>query len=140
VVSLVAHYDNSAANPKNPNNPPKQVTFGEQTTNEMCFAFFSYTFDGEHDANKSPDQSDMQLGRDPLTPKQIFEHFDLNHDGYLEENELVDFFRFVDEVQDIGEKRTPEARANLVETYLAKTQKGKLTLDEFSKMLSMVGR
>src|SRR5262249_54239136 len=38
-LDLVAHYDNSSANPHNPNNPPKRVTFGEQTTDEMCFAF-----------------------------------------------------------------------------------------------------
>jgi len=140
VVSLVAHYDNSSANPKNPNNPPKQVTFGEQTTNEMCFAFFSYTFDGEHDANKSPEQGDMELGRDKLTAEQIFKHFDLDNDGYLEENELVEFFRFVDSVDDTGDKRTPEQRAKLVEAFVAKTQKGKLTLEEFKKLLAMGGR
>jgi hypothetical protein len=28
-------FDNSAANPTNPSQPPKRVTFGEQTTNEM---------------------------------------------------------------------------------------------------------
>ena len=33
-------YDNAAAkNPHNPSNPPKLVTFGEQTFNEMCFVF-----------------------------------------------------------------------------------------------------
>jgi mono/diheme cytochrome c family protein len=32
-------YDNSADNPRNPSNPPKRVTFGEQTTNEMAFLF-----------------------------------------------------------------------------------------------------
>jgi peroxiredoxin len=40
-----AFYDNSAANPNNPNNPPKMVTFGEQTTNEMCFGFIGATTD-----------------------------------------------------------------------------------------------
>jgi hypothetical protein len=37
-TKLSAHwtYDNSAANPANPNVPPKRVTFGEQTTNEMA--------------------------------------------------------------------------------------------------------
>jgi peroxiredoxin/mono/diheme cytochrome c family protein len=40
-----AHYDNSAKNPKNPNNPPKLVHFGEQTTDEMCFVFFGATSD-----------------------------------------------------------------------------------------------
>lgn len=34
-----AHYDNSASNPNNPFNPPRRVTFGEQTFNEMCFVF-----------------------------------------------------------------------------------------------------
>ena len=31
-----AWYDNSAGNPKNPNNPPRRVTWGEETTDEMC--------------------------------------------------------------------------------------------------------
>lgn len=35
-----AVYDNSAKNPMNPFNPPRIVTFGEQTFNEMCFVFF----------------------------------------------------------------------------------------------------
>jgi peroxiredoxin len=34
-----AVYDNSSKNPMNPSNPPRLVTFGEQTTNEMCFVF-----------------------------------------------------------------------------------------------------
>ena len=29
-------YDNSAENPRNPNRPPKLVTWGEQSTDEMC--------------------------------------------------------------------------------------------------------
>jgi peroxiredoxin/mono/diheme cytochrome c family protein len=38
-----AVYDNSANNPLNPFSPPKRVTFGEQTTNEMCFVFLGGT-------------------------------------------------------------------------------------------------
>ncbi len=45
-VDLWARYDNSKENPKNPQDPPKRVTFGEQTTNEMCFAFLQLTVDG----------------------------------------------------------------------------------------------
>lgn len=37
-ILLTAIYDNSAANSKNPNNPPRDVRFGEQTTDEMCVA------------------------------------------------------------------------------------------------------
>ena len=36
----VAIYDNSSSNPHNPNHPPRDVTLGEQTTDEMCFVFF----------------------------------------------------------------------------------------------------
>ena len=35
VVSMRFHYDNSAANPRNPSSPPKRVTGGNQSTDEM---------------------------------------------------------------------------------------------------------
>lgn len=44
-LDLVAYYDNTSANPLNPNNPPRRVTFGEQTTDEMCFAFIDFVLD-----------------------------------------------------------------------------------------------
>jgi hypothetical protein len=42
-LDLVAHYDNSAKNPYNPRNPPQLVTWGEETTDEMCIAFLQVT-------------------------------------------------------------------------------------------------
>jgi len=36
VVSMHYHYDNSAANPRNPNHPPKRVRGGNQATDEMA--------------------------------------------------------------------------------------------------------
>jgi hypothetical protein len=42
VVHLEATFDNSAENPNNPNDPPRDVTWGEQTTDEMCIAFLQY--------------------------------------------------------------------------------------------------
>ncbi|MEO8027672.1 MAG: ascorbate-dependent monooxygenase [Bryobacteraceae bacterium] len=39
---VTAVYDNSTANPKNPSNPPKPVSWGEATTDEMCIAFIQY--------------------------------------------------------------------------------------------------
>lgn len=44
-ISLSAYYDNSASNPRNPNNPPKPVSWGEATTDEMCIAFLGVTVD-----------------------------------------------------------------------------------------------
>jgi hypothetical protein len=44
-LSLSAWYDNSSTNPRNPNNPPKTVTWGEGTTDEMCIAFVGVTIE-----------------------------------------------------------------------------------------------
>ena len=38
-----AAYDNSAKNALNPFNPPRRITWGEQTTNEMCYVFLGGT-------------------------------------------------------------------------------------------------
>ena len=48
-VTLTATYDNSTANPRNPNSPPKPVTWGEATTDEMCIGFLGFTADNEDD-------------------------------------------------------------------------------------------
>jgi mono/diheme cytochrome c family protein len=48
VISIEARYDNSAANPQNPNRPPREVNLGEQTTDEMCTAYVGLTLDEEH--------------------------------------------------------------------------------------------
>ncbi|MBX3119516.1 MAG: hypothetical protein KF784_10650 [Fimbriimonadaceae bacterium] len=42
-----AVYDNSASNPRNPNDPPKEVRWGEETTDEMFLLIAAYTVDGE---------------------------------------------------------------------------------------------
>ena len=69
-VGLTAVYDNSNGNPVNPNKPPKLVTWGEQTTDEMCLAFVWYTIDSEHITQGKPvsDLLDMigGLGRGGL--------------------------------------------------------------------------
>lgn len=44
-ITLVAKYDNTASNPNQPNQPPREVRYGEQTTDEMCFLFMGLTRD-----------------------------------------------------------------------------------------------
>jgi peroxiredoxin len=44
-IKVEARYDNSSNNPNNPSNPPKNVRWGEQTTDEMCIAFVAFTID-----------------------------------------------------------------------------------------------
>jgi len=41
-VHIDAHYDNSTENLRNPNTPPKDVRYGEASTDEMCLALFGY--------------------------------------------------------------------------------------------------
>ena len=41
-IDLIAHYDNSSSNPRNPD-PTKTVTFGEASTAEMMFGMFEFT-------------------------------------------------------------------------------------------------
>jgi hypothetical protein len=47
-LEMVAYYDNSETNPRNPHHPPKDLAWGEQTTDEMCIAFLGLTRDAEH--------------------------------------------------------------------------------------------
>jgi hypothetical protein len=53
-LEMLAHFDNSASNPVNPNKPPAVVTWGEETTNEMCIGFLQLTRDDEHLGNRPP--------------------------------------------------------------------------------------
>ena len=48
LYKLKCTYNNSESNPRNPNNPIKQVTWGEGTEDEMCLAFVGVTFDNEN--------------------------------------------------------------------------------------------
>jgi len=47
-INVLAHYDNSSANPANPSFPPQDVTYGEHTTDEMCLALLWFTLDAEN--------------------------------------------------------------------------------------------
>lgn len=46
VLKAIAHYDNSAGNPRNPD-PEKSVNFGLQTFEEMMFGFVDVVYDDE---------------------------------------------------------------------------------------------
>jgi hypothetical protein len=53
-IELTAYYDNSLNNPRNPNNPPMDVGWGERTTDEMCLAFLSVKSPGDPSVNTVP--------------------------------------------------------------------------------------
>ena len=41
-LEMEAHFDNTAENPANPHSPPKVVSWGDQTTDEMCIGIFEF--------------------------------------------------------------------------------------------------
>jgi len=49
VISMRYHYDNSAANPRNPNQPPKRVRGGNQATDEMAHLWLQVLPRGDRD-------------------------------------------------------------------------------------------
>jgi hypothetical protein len=53
-IEMLAHFDNSKDNPRNPSNPPVEVHWGESTTDEMCIGFLQLTRDDEHLHNRPP--------------------------------------------------------------------------------------
>lgn len=44
-IQVEAVYDNSTNNPNQPNNPPRDVTWGEQTTDEMFLLVCGFALD-----------------------------------------------------------------------------------------------
>ena len=108
---LIAHYiyDNSARNPSNPD-PKINVTWGEQSFQEMLFTSLSFrwaeetaqhrvNFDGEMNGNRlmgmMDDDLDGKLQKAELKGKtggQLLKYFDVldkNHDGALDKSELA---------------------------------------------------
>ena len=116
-IDLAYTFDNSAANPRNPSNPPKEVSFGEQTTDEMAVAFLGVILPAPADV--APFQRDMRLmaldnliastgdvsrlrgrvpGMNAARLQQLMTTFDKNADGKLDAEErgaLIDYLRGV---------------------------------------------
>ena len=142
-LDLVAHYDNSSDNPHNPNNPPKKVVFGEQTTNEMCFAFFSYTIDSEHITKgiygKSGERMIAEQEHSMLD--RIFDNFDVNHDGFLDVDEMTKAIVYFQAAEPSNGKtpEDPAKSAKLAIAFYGKEQKGKLSRSEFNKLAKSHG-
>ena len=116
-VDMAYTFDNSDANPRNPSHPAREVTFGEQTTDEMAVAFLGVVLPTPADV--APFQRDMRLmaidnliastgdvsrlrgrvpGMNAARLQQLMTTFDKNGDGKLDDEEraaLIEFLRGV---------------------------------------------
>ena len=79
IVETVAHYDNSAGNPRNPNSPPRDVKYGFEMFDEMSVAYLGVVKQGQ-DLTQAGQKDDLfailvdqhrrnQI-RDELTPSR----------------------------------------------------------------------
>ncbi len=135
-LNLVAHYDNSTANIHNPNNPPKRVTFGEQTTDEMCFAFFNYTVDAEHlTKGKASSAEDLDSDSVQGIVDMIFSNFDKDGDGKLNLEELTDVIKFFQGTSKAAGGVDPATAAKFVMSMFDKDHDGKLSREEVMAMI-----
>jgi tetratricopeptide (TPR) repeat protein len=67
VISMRYHYDNSAANVRNPNHPPRRVVAGNQSTDEMAHLWLQLLPRGAGDHRRELQEAVMQhrLAKDP---------------------------------------------------------------------------
>lgn len=109
-IDLVSTYNNAADNPRNPSDPPRPVTWGEQTTDEMCLAFLLYTPDGEHltegkNVGRLPGDfgggerggggDGAQLGG---FIRQMLKQFDKDGDGKLSPEERAEAWKYAQQI------------------------------------------
>ncbi|XP_035284433.1 secretagogin-like [Anguilla rostrata] len=67
---------------------------------------------------------------------QIWQHFDIDDNGYIEEKELDDFFRRLTKKMSVGNKMTEEKIQQLKKKFMsAGTSDGRLQIQELAKMV-----
>jgi hypothetical protein len=89
-------YDNSDENPDNPNSPPKRVTWGEQTTDEMGSLIFNCVAADEADKPALAKSYVAHVARGSRLGKTLIERakaLDANGNGRLEKGEIPPRFR-----------------------------------------------
>ena len=94
-IDLVARFDNSEQNPRNPNHPPKLVRWGEQTNDEMCIAFLSYTTDTPFRTGAAGVAgAKVWQNLSKALREELLRRFDKNGNGVLDESERAEALRY----------------------------------------------
>jgi len=146
-IDVVAHYNNTADNPRNPNTPPKLVKWGEQTTDEMCIAFVSYTIDDEHLIKGVTGSSASEFGkaREDSILTAMVAQFDNDNDGKLDQKELAKLIAYFRERNGSDKggllaSAAPEDLAQRAVMLEDRNGDGKLDDKEMAELLKMMGK
>jgi hypothetical protein len=145
-LNLVAHYDNSTSNARNPNSPPKQVTWGEQTTDEMCIAFIGYTIDAEHLLKGAAvdDQPQVVKAMGKGIAGELITQYDKDNDGKLDVEELAALIAFMRQRGGAaGRGRAagdPRQMAQQAIALFDRNKDGQLDADEMMAVVGMMRR
>ena len=107
-LSMRYVYDNSENNPHNPSKPPKTVHYGEQTSNEMAYAFLQFAVPVDEvksfrravalsRLDRMIDDNDFSsLGEKTAADmRRAVTAFDANHNGVLEPDEREKLMQFI---------------------------------------------
>jgi Ca2+-binding EF-hand superfamily protein len=144
-LSLVAHYDNSTGNPRNPNSPPKDVTWGEQTTDEMCIAFIGYTVDAEHltKGAGASDRAEFGAALAQGIAQELIDMYDKDGDGKLSVDEMTNLITQMQTRHTPGTGRLPATAdphklAQMAITLCDKNGDKELDADEMAAALKMM--
>jgi hypothetical protein len=89
-LALEFKYDNSADNPAQPSDPPRRVTWGEQTTDEMAIVFFQVLVDpGMEDLARAFRQGRRRNADATPGPlmQRLLDRYDKNKNGKLDPDE-----------------------------------------------------
>ena len=109
VLKGVAHYDNSAGNPANPD-PKRRVPWGEQTDDEMMLGYIEYYLPGVPPGTLP----DLRAFRARRPGSRTFESLDRNRDGRITPDESPSRAQFrAADVDSNGEVTPEELRAFL---------------------------
>jgi len=84
-LHAVAHWDNSALNPLNPD-PKQPVRFGLQTWDEMMVGFAAYVWE-------RPETAAELAKNPPSLAEQVFDRIDANGDDFITPDEIPDRFK-----------------------------------------------
>ncbi|MBX7221188.1 MAG: ascorbate-dependent monooxygenase [Blastocatellia bacterium] len=108
IIEATTYYDNSSKNGLNPNNPPKDVRWGEQTTDEMCLCFVSYILDRKSSSATAaktinqPDELQRQIALQPpvlMGGVNMLEQANMKLAGNLLSTSPVEMYNWSDSYQ-----------------------------------------